>query len=61
MELRFEAFNAFNHTQFTTVDTNVDRIVRDSSGQIDASKSTFGKFTGAAESRVLQLGVRFSF
>ena len=61
LELRFEAFNAFNHTQFTTVDTNVDRIVRDASGQIDASKSTFGKFTGAAESRVLQLGVRFSF
>ena len=61
LELRFEAFNAFNHTQFTTVDTNVDRIVRDANGQIDPSLSTFGKFTGARESRVLQLGVRFSF
>jgi outer membrane receptor protein involved in Fe transport len=61
LELRFEAFNAFNHTQFTTVDTNLDRIVRGGDGQIDPTRSTFGKFTGARESRVLQLGVRFSF
>ena len=61
LELRLEAFNAFNHTQFTTVDTNLNRIVRDSSGNIDPSKSTFGKFTGARESRVLQLGMRFTF
>jgi hypothetical protein len=61
LELRFEAFNAFNHTQFTTVDTNLNRIVRDSNGEIDPTASTFGKFTGARESRVLQLGVRLSF
>ena len=48
LELRIELFNVFNHTQFTTVDANVD-------------SNTFGKFTGAAESRVLQLGVRFAF
>jgi hypothetical protein len=61
LEFRLEAFNAFNHTQFTTVDTNLDRIVRDDSGAIDPVRSTFGKFTGARESRVLQLGLRFSF
>ncbi len=48
LELRFEAFNAFNHTQFTTVDLNL-------------LSSSFGKFTSARESRVIQLGARFSF
>jgi hypothetical protein len=48
LELRFEAFNAFNHTQFTTVDLNL-------------SSPNFGRFTDARESRVIQLGARFSF
>jgi outer membrane receptor protein involved in Fe transport len=47
-EIRFEAFNALNHTQFTTLDTTL-------------SSSTFGKYTGARESRVVQLGGRFTF
>lgn len=61
LELRFEAFNAFNHTQFTTLDLNINNIVRDASGNIDPVRSTFGKFNGAAESRVIQLAARFSF
>jgi hypothetical protein len=48
LELRFEAFNAFNHTQFTTLNTTI-------------TSAGFGKFTAARESRVLQLGARFSF
>jgi hypothetical protein len=48
LELRLEAFNALNHTQFTTLDTTL-------------SSPTFGKYTGARESRVLQLGARFTF
>jgi Carboxypeptidase regulatory-like domain len=47
-EIRFEAFNLLNHTQFTTVNTTL-------------SDANFGKFTGARESRVIQLGGRFSF
>lgn len=47
-EIRFEAFNALNHTQFTTLDTTL-------------SSPTFGKYTGARESRVIQLGGRFTF
>jgi hypothetical protein len=61
LELRFEAFNAFNHTQFTTPDLNLNNIVRDPSGNIDPKRSTFGKFNGAAESRVIQLAARFTF
>jgi hypothetical protein len=70
MELRFEAFNALNHTQFTTVDLNLgsastctagpakDQITGDCNR---ASNANFGKYTGARESRVIQLGARFSF
>ena len=68
MELRFEVFNALNHTQFTTVDLNlgsaatcsvVDGVVVGDCNR--ASNPNFGKFTGAREARVVQLGARFSF
>lgn len=55
LELRFEAFNAFNHTQFTTLNTTLPAI------GTDPALSSFGKFTAARESRVIQLGARFSF
>jgi hypothetical protein len=69
MELRFEVFNALNTTQFTTVDLNLGSgatceafpggvIVGDCNR---ASNPNFGKFTGAREARVVQLGARFSF
>jgi hypothetical protein len=48
LELRFEAFNALNHTQFTTLNTTI-------------TSAGFGKFTAARESRVIQIGARFSF
>src|SRR5262249_25058050 len=48
LELRFEAFNAFNHAQFTTVDTNLTHIVK-VNGVIDPNKSSFGKFTATRE------------
>lgn len=48
LELRFEAFNAFNKTQFTTLNTTI-------------TSATFGKYTAARESRVIQLGARFTF
>jgi hypothetical protein len=68
MELRFEAFNALNHTQFTSVDLNLGNAATCTvSGGVTtgdcnrASNPNFGKFTGARESRVVQLGARFSF
>lgn len=59
LELRFEMFNAFNHTQFgpepgvagSGIDLNLNNVER----------GTFGKFTSARESRVIQLGARISF
>lgn len=75
LELLFEAFNAFNHTQFgptdestllggvapTGVNLNVNSIVRNPDGTIDPNRSAFGKFVSARESRVIQIGARFSF
>ena len=61
LELRFEAFNALNHTQFTTLNTNLNNIVRRADGTIDADRTAFGKFTGAREARVIQLAARISF
>jgi hypothetical protein len=68
LELRFEAFNALNHTQFTSVDLVLGSAATCTvSGGVTtgdcnrASNPNFGKYTGARESRVIQLGARFSF
>ena len=61
IELRFEAFNALNHAQFATADLNLNNIVRRADGTADPERSTFGKFLSTLESRVIQLGARFSF
>lgn len=47
-QFRFEAFNAFNQTNFTTVNTTF-------------GSSTFGQVTGARDPRILQLAMKVSF
>jgi Carboxypeptidase regulatory-like domain len=49
LELRFETFNTFNHTQFSTVGTSFSNL------------SQFGVPTAAYDPRTLQLGGRFFF
>jgi Carboxypeptidase regulatory-like domain len=53
LELRFEAFNAFNHTQFNDMDLNLNPQ--------NVLQGNFGKFTSTREARVIQLGARISF
>ncbi len=48
IELRAEAFNVFNHTQFLNPDTNPD-------------DTTFGQISSTYDPRILQLGVRIKF
>jgi hypothetical protein len=55
-QLRVEAYNLFNHTQFTTVDTAA-RF--DPTGA--QTNGTFGQYTAAANPRQLQLALRLSF
>ncbi len=49
LELRGEAFNLFNTTQFTTINLNL------------LTPTSFGKYTDTRESRVIQLAVRLNF
>jgi Carboxypeptidase regulatory-like domain len=48
LQLRFESFNAFNHTEFLGVNTS-------------SADPNFGKVTSTYDPRVLQLGAKFSF
>jgi hypothetical protein len=48
VELRFESFNTFNHTQFQNMDTN-------------SADSNFGQTTSAYSPRILELGGKFVF
>ncbi len=48
IELRFEFFNLFNHTQFTAVGT-------------DINSSTFGRATAALSPRIIQLAAKVYF
>jgi len=57
MQLRFEAYNAFNHTQFNSVDTttNFDPAT---GNQLNTN---FGAYNGANDPRRIQLGFKIAF
>jgi hypothetical protein len=48
LQFRAEAFNAFNHTSFSTIDAQL-------------GSSTYGQVIGAQEPRILQLALKFNF
>jgi outer membrane receptor protein involved in Fe transport len=48
LQLRFEGFNVFNHTNFDAVDTGV-------------TSDTFGQVVSTHEPRIIQIGVKFNF
>ena len=56
LEFRFEMYNAFNHTQFSTLDTTA-LFAPDGS----QTNKRFGQFTAANPARIIQAGLRFAF
>jgi hypothetical protein len=56
-QLRFEAYNAFNHTQFSTVNTTA-QFNPTTGQQVNAA---FGTITAARSPRVGQASLRFMF
>jgi len=50
-QFRLEAFNAFNHTNYTTLNTSFTL----------SPNNTFGQVTGARDARIVQLGAKISF
>lgn len=56
LQIRGEAYNVFNHTQFSSVDTGAKF---DPSG--NQVNSDFGSYTGARDPRLMQVAARISF
>jgi len=56
-QFRLEAYNTFNHTQFSGVDTTA-RFNPATGAQVNAR---FGQLTGARDARVIQMALRFLF
>ena len=69
-ELRLDAFNALNHTQFTGVnatanfasltDRTITNLAYNAQGQL-VNKSGFGAINGVNDPRILQVVTRFTF
>ncbi len=57
LQLRCEAFNAFNHTQFSTVNTSAQ--FNPANGL--QTNAAFGSFTAARSPRTVQLAIRLTF
>jgi hypothetical protein len=57
MQFRFEAYNAFNHTQFNSVDTNTN-FDPATGNQLNTD---FGAYTGTNAPRRIQLGFKITF
>jgi hypothetical protein len=55
-QFRAEAFNAFNHTQFSNINTSATY----NAAKVQ-SNTQFGQVTSAYGARVIQLGVRYAF
>jgi hypothetical protein len=60
LELRVEAFNLFNHAQFTNPDGGIDSGPPSFVNGVNQG-GTFGLVTSARNPRILQLGARFTF
>jgi hypothetical protein len=57
LQYRLELYNAFNHTQFTSVDTTA-RFDLTTGNLVN---TTYGQFTAAANSRRIVMGLKLNF
>jgi hypothetical protein len=58
LEFRMEAFNLFNHTNFTAPDSNASNIRFDANGNYTGS---FGKITSAFPARQIQFALKLTY
>ena len=62
MEFRAEAYNVFNTSNFTTMDTKARFTIDTTNGNtLTQTSSTYGHFTAAHPKRRLQLALRLTF
>ena len=57
LQLRWEVYNIFNHTNFSSV----DNAARFNPANLAQTNATFGKATAARNPRLMQVSLRFSF
>jgi len=57
IQLRWEVYNIFNHTNFSSV----DNAARFNPATLAQTNATFGKATAARNPRLMQASLRFSF
>ena len=60
LELRFEAFNLFNHAQFLNPSGEINSGFPSYVGGVNQG-GTFGIITSARDARILQVGAKFEF
>ena len=60
-QFRAEAYNIFNHTQFSSLDTTARFDNRAGPTYGNQLSATIGQFTGARLARRMQLALRFTF
>ncbi len=65
-ELRADAFNAFNHTQFTGINSTINFLSPTSTAPVPSSVfpanlNGFGTVNGTAAPRIMQLMLRLGF
>lgn len=59
LQFRFEFYNAFNHTQFSGIETYA--VFNDTTAGFPQVNSDFGRVTSTRQPRVIQLSIRFEF
>jgi hypothetical protein len=59
LQFRFEFYNAWNHTQYSGIDTFA--LFDDTAAGFPQVNSTFGQVTATRQPRVIQLSLRFDF
>jgi len=59
LQFRFEFYNAFNHTQFSGIDSFA--LFDDTTAGFPQVNNTFGQVTSTRQPRIIQLSIRFDF
>jgi len=66
-EIRWETYNTFNHTEFTTLNTSVTSVQATSGGLVTGittpagNNTTFGRFTNTQPPRIMALAAKIIF
>jgi len=62
LQFRWETYNTFNHTQFTSINTSANfKSYNPATGKNPNPATPFGQFTAAAPARIMALALKLYF